>query len=254
MMLNPCGCCPAPGLCAVYTIRGCPNAPLGYAGWSPGSGVEVRIRASSGGALVASGTTDADGKVTLCVPTSASRWVEVDAIPSAGFGAFGASMVTNSVGRTIEIQPASGRCCAPSTCGSDRTTMPSTYWTDATGTYAMGSPPTVCIGLTRFLKWRVPNAWVFEGGVWVIKPADVAIKLEAASAPGGVRVSRYWTEEVRLLDGEPVTAYYDGVVPSYMSSAVISLGDCSTPYGSAIPVTVVGDLPDPVGGTVVISG
>lgn len=95
------------------TVGGCNGANIG-------SGIPVRIRASSGGTILDSGTTNSSGQVTLAIPgPSGTYWVEADGTShsSGRFADFAASRsltcgTSGSPGTlTVTLKAATGYSC-----------------------------------------------------------------------------------------------------------------------------------------------
>lgn len=284
--IGACCDCAAPGLCAVYTVRACSSVTPSFAGWNPGAGLTVRIRESAGGAIVAEGTTDANGQVTLCVPTSATRYVEV--VASSRLAAYGASILTNATARTLTPGPAAGWCCSgagiwynagrcdPATWGP----RPALYLTDALGTRTpLGgecgvSWPAVGAPVDRMWLCRFPGPVGGDGltPTRSIEPGVTAVSYTLESFGGGWRIRRNWAELTTGRHVDPATspatvtdtaypefAVSDGVKCTTggglgQSEAAFGPIDCSSFYWSGSLTKTSGALADPLGGTVVISG
>ncbi|WP_165250205.1 Ig-like domain-containing protein [Paludisphaera soli] len=250
--INCPGCyCPTPGLCAAYTVRCCSPTNI-----NPGAGVPVRIRASSGGAVVASGVTDSDGRATLCVPTSATRWVEAD-VPH--FATFGASLPTGTVAQTLNVPGASllpGWCCnAASFPCTPMGVRPRLYITDAFGTW---SHPTVC--QLDQIQAVTPGTANTGARTSLFVPCEVGTNplpylYSLAAIPGPLwRLRRTWGEAALVGGGWRYSGQNCGSDTTCMADATFGPIDCENFYWSGSLVQTAGALPDPVGGTVVVSG
>lgn len=242
-----CCCNPPPtGLCAVYTVRTCANGAGGYSGTGGDlapAGTVVNIRATSGGTIVATGVTDASGNVTLCVPTSATRWIEVVLPP--GYPSYQFSGTTNATNRGVYLPSGSidsAYCCATSGyCATGpRFRARTLYVTDANGTWAFGgSLP--CGTLTANATVAVPALYTFSGSC--VLGAGV---LDYSYVMSGLAISRQWRVRLGDFANDPCGLSINS------ASAVMSPMPCPDVYWSG-GLTPDGAYPDPVGGTVVVS-
>ena len=111
--IGGCGCS---SCTQTFTFRGCNNSLL--------TGANVRVRASSGGTILTTGTTNGSGVVTLSWSGSNTVWVETVSPKFAGQS----QTVTCGGSKIVSFNPASGYycviCCAYP--------VPSTlYWSDS---------------------------------------------------------------------------------------------------------------------------
>lgn len=254
-----CGCS-TPGLCATYTIRFCTTVVAG-SGYAVGAGVLVRILTAAGGSLVAEGLTNAAGQVTLCVPSAATRWVEVSGVPHFA-GARGQSVVTNAIDKTVAFgsgafPPDVGWCCntfANACTDAPPSLRPPLFLTDANGTYPQDSP---CLNV-----WTVPAPVAQVGGFLAgtgcvaSGPGMTRVQYTLAPAGAGWRLGVTWSGASVI--GPPAYLAYPPVAgcTSTGNDASGNTGptDCLDFYLVFNSFTQnTGSLPMPVSGSVVIS-
>ena len=131
---GPCGCC-GNNFSYTFTVVGCANPAKNAAFFS---GLTVSVYTSSGGTLLASGTTNSSGQVTLSWSDSAgpnTRYVTASTPWTGRNDAYGANRsLSNGGGATLALPANASYAC----CSNVDWAIPKTlYWTDADGTYTL---------------------------------------------------------------------------------------------------------------------
>lgn len=199
--IGGCGC--TTPITATFTVHGCNS--LAY------QGVTVSVYTSSGGTLLASGTTDATGSVTLSWSGAAGNdWVTVTG-QSARFAAYGATTsITNGGSTTITLTPAAGYYCFPgSGC-----LLPLAATIHATDTLLGNATLTYQTSGTYAGQWIADTSYTYPG---LTNPNGIA-----QCFSGTVHI--HWTLGNVGWSCDPTT----GTCPAYDGTYNPSTAPCST--------------------------
>ena len=252
---GPCGCCGA-NFSYTFTIVGCANPAKNAAFFS---GLTVAVYTSSGGTLLASGTTDSSGQVTLSWNDSAgpnTRYVTASTPWTGRNDAYGANrLLANGGSTTIQLQANASYVC----CTNIDWAIPKTlYWTDSDGTWSL-----IWTG-TQWLKQTNMNGTKSGVVFATCNPATINplmnLYVGCGTAANTLVITRQWY--ARVCAG---TNYYVDVASTGTgANTCSSQGSQSTAGGPPFAFsgtltfqscTGIGTptLADPIGGTVAVS-
>lgn len=254
---GPCGCCGAPNFSYTFTVVGCANPAKNAAFFS---GLTVSVYTSSGGTLLASGTTDASGQVTLSWTDSAgpnTRYVTASTPWVGRNDAYGASRVlTNGGSATLALPATASHAC----CANVDWAIPKTlYWTDSDGSWTL-----TWLGGTQ---WGVTtNMNGTTSGISGCTPLTcttssvhgrLSLSVGCGSVSNAVGIVRAW------FGVYCAGTYYISDATCTSGGGQCSAGATSTPGGPPLAFSgtlspqgcnYIGDaMPDPVGGTVTVT-
>jgi hypothetical protein len=246
-----CNCCD--GNCMVtFIILGCLSLPV--------SGATVTVK--DGAATIASGTTDGNGVVVLNIITSGTYTVEVIVNLYTNYSLSQELACLQEI--TITLIPASGRFCCPNVCPGIPVALP-LYITDINGTFQFPLIDACHGGEISYLSTASPTTLIIFGSTcfFQVSTGPTCVRYVINLSSGQVHVRREWYEGKDNADiwyyrrnagTGCFPCFTQGQVNTGFSENTFPIPDCTNiNITGGLNPSPTNNLPDPVGGQIIIT-